>query len=177
MDRPLVTAVAVTAAALFMAISVAKAGVITETISIDMQSDGFDGARQFVQLHPPPDAIGGTLLSFFGTFSNQADPQTYDYREFLAVRFGDDTLAQATFLGSMSQSVSLNATLPEGITEFDFVAWTGQDIGSIPVLFNDTSSVAGSMLLTYDPPGAVPEPASLLCLGTVLLGLVGSRRR
>jgi hypothetical protein len=142
------------------------------------------------------DAPGTPNVDNLGSFALSGTPANYNGQSFsLRVTFtappgisgGNNRIFTATLTGNVSTNdvggVDINFNNDPIVFTFSFVNAQGQIVtGSFTFRLNDVSVIAGGTVpvtgvITSAQQSAVPEPASMLLLGSGLLGVAGAVRK
>jgi hypothetical protein len=142
------------------------------------------------------DAPGTPNVDNLGSFALSGTPANYNGQSFsVRVTFtappgisgGNNRIFTATLTGNVSTNdvggVDINFNNDPIVFTFSFVNAQGQIVtGSFTFRLNDVSVIAGGTVpvtgvITSAQQSAVPEPASMLLLGSGLLGVAGAVRK
>lgn len=165
-----------------LALSIGLAGAAhAATVTVDGILDGTDSAMPVVTISSPNCTSQGATLVHYDALPFTVDTSgTYSFSMLSTTGLASLYLHTAAFdptAGLASCLAADNSGNPKG---FDFDLTAGTNYFAVP--FDDSLSQAGAAYsLTISGPGnivfaAVPEPASLLLVGSALLTLVGFRR-
>lgn len=165
-----------------LALSIGLAGAAhAATVTVDGTLDGSDSAMPVVFINTPNCTGQGTFPVRYDALPFTVDTTgTYSFSLLSATKLASLYLHTAAFDPTAGLASCLAASNGNDPKEFDFDLTAGENYIAVP--FNDNFSQAGTAYsLTISGPGGivfttVPEPASLLLVGSVLLSLIGFRR-